>query len=148
MDVGFIGLGHMGEAMARNLLKAGHRVVAYNRTRGKAEALNKDGAEVADRPADACRGEAVITMLADDAAVEAVVFGPDGGLAGVPELRLSLTLPSQKIGPIDAKVTDLGGYWGSGSLTVPVAGTWTVKATVRVSDLDQVTVSKPVRIAR
>ncbi|MEU6538977.1 copper resistance protein CopC [Streptomyces sp. NPDC047000] len=80
--------------------------------------------------------------------VEAVVFGPDGGLAGVPELRLSLTLPSQRIGPIDAKVTDLGGYWGTGSLTVPVAGTWTVKATVRVSDLDQVTVSKPVRIAR
>ena len=39
MDVGFIGLGHMGQAIARNLVKAGHRVTVYNRTRAKAEAL-------------------------------------------------------------------------------------------------------------
>jgi copper transport protein len=79
--------------------------------------------------------------------VEAVVFGPDGGLATVPELRLTLTLPSRRIGPIDARVTDLGGYWGTGRLTLPVPGTWTMKATVRVSDLDQVTVSRPLEIA-
>ena len=79
--------------------------------------------------------------------VEAVVLGPDGGLAGVPELRLSFTLPSRRIGPIDARVTDLGGYWGTGGLTLPVPGTWTVKATVRVSELDQVTVSEPMTIA-
>jgi NAD(P)-dependent dehydrogenase (short-subunit alcohol dehydrogenase family) len=63
-------LGNMGQGMARNLLKAGHRVVAYNRTRGKAEALAADGAATADTPGQACRGEAVITMLADDHAVE------------------------------------------------------------------------------
>jgi 3-hydroxyisobutyrate dehydrogenase-like beta-hydroxyacid dehydrogenase len=45
MDVGFIGLGHMGAPMARNLLKAGHRVTVYNRTRGKAEALAREGAQ-------------------------------------------------------------------------------------------------------
>lgn len=80
--------------------------------------------------------------------VEAVVYGPDGGLSTVPELRVSLVLPAQKIGPIDTKVTDRGGYWGAGSLNVPLPGTWTMKVTVRVSDLDQVTVSQAVRITR
>ena len=56
MDVGFIGLGNMGQAMARNLLKAGHRVAVHNRTRGKAEAMASDGAKIADSPNDACRG--------------------------------------------------------------------------------------------
>ena len=50
MDVGFIGLGNMGQAMARNLLKAGHRVTVHNRSRGKAEALAADGAKVAGEP--------------------------------------------------------------------------------------------------
>ncbi|UXY28525.1 copper resistance CopC/CopD family protein [Streptomyces sp. HUAS TT20] len=80
--------------------------------------------------------------------VEAVVFGPDGGLAAVPELRVSFTLPARKIGPLDAKVTDKGGYWATDSLNLPIPGTWTMKVTVRASDLDQVTVSKPVRIVR
>jgi 3-hydroxyisobutyrate dehydrogenase-like beta-hydroxyacid dehydrogenase len=81
MDIGFIGLGHMGQAMARNLLKAGHRVTVYNRTRSRAEVLQGEGALVADSPAGACAGELVITMLADDPAVEAVVFG-EGGIIG------------------------------------------------------------------
>jgi len=81
MDLGFIGLGHMGHAMARNLLKTGHRVTVYNRTRSRAEALRSEGALVADSPAGACAGELVITMLADDRAVEAVVFG-DRGILG------------------------------------------------------------------
>jgi 3-hydroxyisobutyrate dehydrogenase-like beta-hydroxyacid dehydrogenase len=78
MKVGFIGLGNMGQAMARNLCKAGHSVTVYNRTRSRAEELKADGAIVADRPTDACRGDVVITMLADDHAVEEVVLG-DGG---------------------------------------------------------------------
>ncbi|MFF0221835.1 copper resistance CopC/CopD family protein [Streptomyces sp. NPDC004629] len=78
--------------------------------------------------------------------VQAVVFGPDGGLSTVPELRLSFTLPAQRIGPIDAKVSDLGGYWGTGSLNLPIPGTWTMKVTVRASDLDQVTVTHPIRV--
>ncbi|MGW2831312.1 copper resistance protein CopC [Streptomyces sp. NPDC001286] len=81
-----------------------------------------------------------------DNSVQAVVFGPDGGISTVPELRLSLTLPAQKIGPIDARLKNLGGYWGTNSLTLPIAGTWTLKATVRTSDIDQVTVSRTVRI--
>jgi 3-hydroxyisobutyrate dehydrogenase-like beta-hydroxyacid dehydrogenase len=79
MRIGFIGLGKMGSAMARNLLRAGHQVAAWNRSRQKAEALAGEGARAADSPADACRdSQAVITMLADDSAVEQVVFGEDG----------------------------------------------------------------------
>ena len=80
--------------------------------------------------------------------VEAVVYGPDGGFATVPELRLSFTLPAQKIGPLDAKVKDEGGYWGTNTLNLPIAGTWTMKVTVRTSDVDQVSVSREVRISR
>jgi 3-hydroxyisobutyrate dehydrogenase-like beta-hydroxyacid dehydrogenase len=83
MHAGFIGLGQMGSAIAANLLKAGHDVTVYNRTRAKAEALRAHGAKVAERPADACRGDVVFTMLADDAAVESVVFGDDGVLANL-----------------------------------------------------------------
>jgi copper transport protein len=80
--------------------------------------------------------------------VQAVVYGPDGGLSTVPELRVTLTLPAQRIGPLDAKVTDRGGYWATDSLDLPIPGTWTLKATVRVSEVDQVTVSAPVRVVR
>ena len=55
MDLGFIGLGQMGQAMALNLVKAGHRVTVFNRTRAKAEALASQGAEVVDSAAEACR---------------------------------------------------------------------------------------------
>lgn len=76
MKIAFIGLGHMGAPMARNLVRAGHEVTVYNRTREKAQAIR---ATVASSPAEASRGcEAVITMLADDKAVEDVVFGETG----------------------------------------------------------------------
>lgn len=84
MDIGFIGLGHMGAGMAGNLLRAGHRVSVYNRTRARAEPLVAQGAVAAATVADACRGQAVFTMLADDDAVESVVFGEGGVLGTLP----------------------------------------------------------------
>lgn len=80
--------------------------------------------------------------------VQAVVYGPDGGLAAIPELRVTLTLSARRIGPLDTGVTDRGGYWAANSFNLPMPGTWTMKATVRVSDVDQVTVSKTVRVVR
>src|ERR1035441_5488304 len=80
MNIAFIGLGNMGSAMARNLLRAGHELTVYNRTREKAAAM---GVRVAASPAEACRDcEAVVTMLADDHAVEEVFFGSAGLLSG------------------------------------------------------------------
>jgi 3-hydroxyisobutyrate dehydrogenase-like beta-hydroxyacid dehydrogenase len=83
MDIGFIGLGQMGTGMAANLVKAGHRVSVFNRTPAKAAPLAEQGATVAGSIADVCRGGAVITMLADDAAVEGAVFGDNGIIASL-----------------------------------------------------------------
>src|SRR5690242_9117673 len=78
MRAGFIGLGNMGMPMARNLLKAGHEITVYNRTRRRAEGLRAEGATVAGSAIDACNSDVLITMLADDRAVRAVVL--DGQL--------------------------------------------------------------------
>lgn len=83
--VGFIGLGNMGAAMATRLLEAGFGVTVYNRSPGKAEALAKRGATVAATVAQACAGDVVMTMLANDDAVDAVVSGDGGVLATLRE---------------------------------------------------------------
>jgi 3-hydroxyisobutyrate dehydrogenase-like beta-hydroxyacid dehydrogenase len=91
MKVGLIGLGNMGSGMAAKLLKGGHEVTVYNRTSSKAQALVAQGARYAAQPADACRGDAVITMLADDSAVESVVFGDAGVIASLRQGRVHIS---------------------------------------------------------
>ena len=81
MEIGFVGLGNMGAAMAENLLRADHSVTAYNRSRAKVDALVVVGAQRAQTVADASRGDVVISMLANDEAVEAVTFS-DSGILG------------------------------------------------------------------
>jgi 3-hydroxyisobutyrate dehydrogenase-like beta-hydroxyacid dehydrogenase len=76
MDIGFIGLGEMGVAMVHNMLKAGHTVRVWNRSPQRAEALAAAGAKVVGSPADAFTGDAVFSMLADDAALRAVIDAP------------------------------------------------------------------------
>lgn len=83
MEIGFIGLGNMGRGMAANLLAAGHALTVYNRSPGKSEALVEQGATAARNVGDTCTGDVVVTMLADDADVEDVVFGADGVLAAL-----------------------------------------------------------------
>jgi 3-hydroxyisobutyrate dehydrogenase-like beta-hydroxyacid dehydrogenase len=83
MKVGLIGLGNMGFGMAANLLKAGHELTVYNRTPDKLKPLLEQGARAAARVGDACHGEAVITMVADDPALESVVFGDGGVIASL-----------------------------------------------------------------
>jgi 3-hydroxyisobutyrate dehydrogenase-like beta-hydroxyacid dehydrogenase len=85
MKVGFIGLGNMGSGMARNLIKAGHTLTVFNRTKSRAEEFRSLGATVARTPGEAAAGaEIVITMLADDAAVEDAVLGPGRVLQSLP----------------------------------------------------------------
>ena len=75
MKVGFIGLGNMGSAMARNLIEAGHALTVYNQTKSRAEEFRPLGAKVASSPSEAASGaEALITMVANDDAVEDVMF--------------------------------------------------------------------------
>jgi 3-hydroxyisobutyrate dehydrogenase-like beta-hydroxyacid dehydrogenase len=92
MRIGFLGLGNMGRPMASNLIRAGHELIVYNRSRNTAEALAADGAGIADCPAKAAGQEIVITMLADDNAVESVVFSAQGALEGMQRDSLHISM--------------------------------------------------------
>ena len=82
--VGFIGLGIMGRPMAGHILKGGHPLTVYNRTRSKTAELQALGAAVADSPAGvAARSEILIIMVSDTQDVEQVVAGPQGVLEGI-----------------------------------------------------------------
>ena len=89
MKVGFIGLGRMGAAMAANLIKAGHEVAVFNRTPGKTRALVELGARAHTQVSGVCHGDAVITMLANDDAVESVVLGAEGVVTSLGSVALS-----------------------------------------------------------
>jgi 3-hydroxyisobutyrate dehydrogenase-like beta-hydroxyacid dehydrogenase len=83
--VAFLGLGHMGAPMAARLLDGGFALRVHNRTAARAAPLAARGAHVAATPAEAVEGaDLVVTMLADDAALEATAFGPDGIVAALP----------------------------------------------------------------
>src|SRR5690606_8065894 len=82
--VAVIGLGHMGGAFARRLLRAGHEVVVWNRTHAKVEQMVAEGAQGATSPGDAAaRADAVITMVANPSALREVTESGDGIAAGV-----------------------------------------------------------------
>jgi NAD binding domain of 6-phosphogluconate dehydrogenase len=121
MEVGFVGLGRMGAPMALNLLKVGHRVTVYNRTRSKAEALAGKGAQVADRVADACLGDALITMLSDDAAVESVIFSDGGALYSLRADALHISMSTISVALSD-RLTEAHGSAGQGYAAAPVFG--------------------------
>lgn len=117
--VAVLGTGLMGAPMARNLLRAGFPVAAWNRTRTKAEALEGDGASVAATPQDAvAEADFVISMLSDGAAACAMVQAVGGGLkAGAVWLDMSSTRPEEA----RAQAADLAGR-GHAHLDAPVSG--------------------------
>jgi 3-hydroxyisobutyrate dehydrogenase-like beta-hydroxyacid dehydrogenase len=92
MKIGFIGLGRMGSAMAENLLKAGHDVTVFNRSPDKGRPLVDLGARQASSIADACTGEAVITMLADDTAVSNAVLTDGGIVKKLPQRAIHISM--------------------------------------------------------
>lgn len=101
MKVGFVGLGGMGRSMARRLLDAGHDLAVYNRTRTKAEELGRAGANVVDSIAELIRNaDIVVTMLADDAALEAVALGQGGLAALLPKGGVHVAMGTHGVGII------------------------------------------------
>jgi 3-hydroxyisobutyrate dehydrogenase-like beta-hydroxyacid dehydrogenase len=121
MKIGFVGLGRMGSGIAANLLKAGHELSIYNRSIGKTEALVAQGATLAKTPAAACQGDVVFTMLADDAAVETVVFGETGILGALKKgaIHVSCTTISVKF---SEKLTEAHAKAGQHYIAAPVFG--------------------------
>jgi len=121
MDVGFVGLGQMGQAIARNLVKAGHRVAVYNRTRAKAEALASEGAEIAGSAADAARRPVLITMLADDHAVEEVLFGEDKAFSALGRGAVHISMSTISVA-LSERVTEAHRKAGHAYVAAPVFG--------------------------
>ena len=100
--ISYLGLGTMGSGMASNLLKAGYQLTVWNRSIEKCKPFARKGARVADTPADAARDvDLVIYMLSNDQAVEEVVFGAKGILAGIKEgqiaMDMSTVLPAMSL---------------------------------------------------
>ena len=121
MEIGLIGLGNMGLGIANSLLRAGHHLTVYNRTKSRAESLRGQGATVAATVAEACRGEAVLTMLADDSALESVIFGEGGILASLPRGGLHVSLSTISVALSD-KLTDAHAKAGQEFVSAPVFG--------------------------
>lgn len=121
MKVGFIGLGHMGAGMAANLIKAGHELTVYNRTPAKAQKLVELGAQDAPQIADACGGDVVITMLANDEAVEAVVFGEQGLLRSLNKGATHLSMSTISIA-LSERLTAAHASADQHFVTAPVFG--------------------------
>jgi 3-hydroxyisobutyrate dehydrogenase-like beta-hydroxyacid dehydrogenase len=93
MKVGFIGLGNMGSGMAQNLIKAGHTLNVYNRTQSRTENLRSLGATVAKSPLEAASDvEVLITMLADDQALEQVMFTPGSAIESLPSDAIHISM--------------------------------------------------------
>jgi len=121
MNVGFIGLGHMGVGMAANLLKGGHRVTVYNRTLAKAEPLVAQGARLAASISDACEGDAVVTMLADDEAVERVAYGDGGIIDRLPPRAVHVSCSTISVA-LSRRLSDAHAKAGQRFVAAPVFG--------------------------
>jgi 3-hydroxyisobutyrate dehydrogenase len=146
MRVGFIGLGIMGKPMAKNLLKAGFEVTAYNRSEGPRREFAEAGGRLAGSPAEAARAaDVVITMVTDSPDVEEVCLGPRGIIEGArpgtivvdmstisPEVtrRIGARLAERGIRMLDAPV--------SGGDTGAIAGTLSIMVGGDVADLERV----------
>lgn len=138
MRVGFIGLGIMGKPMARNLIRAGYKLVVHNRTVSKADELVREGAEAAENPRRVAeKSDVVITMLPDSPDVKKVVEGVDGIFEGAREGSLLIDMSTispvvsrelsrkareRNLGMLDAPVS--GGEPGAeeGTLSIMVGG--------------------------
>ena len=121
MNVGFIGLGNMGRGIAANLLKAGHAMVVYNRTRSHADPLAAQGARVAETPGDCCRGDVVFTMVADDSALDAVTSGENGVLAALPAGSIHVSLSTISVA-LSERLAQAHARAGSVYVAAPVFG--------------------------
>jgi 3-hydroxyisobutyrate dehydrogenase-like beta-hydroxyacid dehydrogenase len=121
VKTGFIGLGHMGSAMAKNLVIAGHEVTIFNRTPGRSRALVELGAHEAADIAGACHGEVVITMLADDAAVADTVLGKDGVLANLSRGAIHISMSTISV-TLSKRLTQAHAQAGQRYLAATVMG--------------------------
>ena len=122
MKVGFIGLGNMGSAIARNLINAGHSLTVCNRTRSRCDAFKPLGAAIAESPSAAVAGaEVLITMLADDRAVEDVIFAPGKALEALPAGAVHISMSTISVA-LSRRLAEAHGKKQQHYLAAPVFG--------------------------
>ncbi len=122
MKVAFIGLGNMGSPMAGHLVRAGHEVTVWNRTLSKADGLRAEGVKVATSPGAAAKeAEAVITMLADDHAVESAVLQSGGVLENVPQNAAHISMSTISVA-LSRKLAEEHAKRGQKYIAAPVFG--------------------------
>ena len=122
MNVGFIGLGIMGQPMAQNLVKAGHLLTVYNRTASRCDPLQAVGAKVATTPkAVAQATEVIITIVSDTPDVEAVLFGADGVIEGIGAGKVVVDMSTISPAETESFAARLGER-GALMLDAPVSG--------------------------
>jgi 3-hydroxyisobutyrate dehydrogenase-like beta-hydroxyacid dehydrogenase len=132
MKIGFIGLGNMGAAIAANLVRAHHDVAVWNRSAEKARNLVNAGAVLATNPRAAATGrEIVITMLADDAALESVLSGPEGVFEGLRPGALHVSMSTISVATA-ARVASQHIARGQHFLSAPVFGRPEAAATAKL----------------
>ena len=121
MKLGFIGLGHMGAAMAANLVRAEHDVTVFNRSPGRSGALVDLGARDAATLAEACAGDAVITMLADDDAASDVALGDGGLIAHLPKGAIHVSMSTISVA-LSKRLAQMHADAGQRYVAAPVFG--------------------------
>lgn len=121
MKVGFIGVGLMGSGMARRLLAAGHELTVYNRTAQRAQPLVEAGARLVETPAALSALDIVVSMVADDAAIEAVALGAQGLAAHLRPGALHVSMSSISVAASE-RLAEAHAAAGQNYLAAPVFG--------------------------
>jgi 3-hydroxyisobutyrate dehydrogenase-like beta-hydroxyacid dehydrogenase len=122
MRIGFVGLGTMGEPIANNLRKAGHDLTVWNRTPAKADHIVAKGGKLARTARECAAGkDLVFTCVSDEKALEAVLGGPDGALAGLARGDLLVDLSTAGTGSARS-VSARAGERGAAFLASPILG--------------------------
>jgi 3-hydroxyisobutyrate dehydrogenase-like beta-hydroxyacid dehydrogenase len=143
MEIGFIGVGRMGSAMARNLIKAGHRVRAWDTSAEALHALSADGAAIATSAGDAFRGDAVISMLPNDDVMRGV-FLDDGGVleSGTAKVHVNMATASVEI------ARELAAHHAAYGIAYVAATVWGRPDVATAGKLSIVAAGDPVAIAK
>jgi 3-hydroxyisobutyrate dehydrogenase-like beta-hydroxyacid dehydrogenase len=132
MKLGFLGLGQMGVGMAANLIRSGHDVTVYNRSYGKAAALLDQGAKEAATVANACHGDAVFTMVADDKALRALAFSENGIIATLPKNAIHISSSTISVA-LSEELTEAHAKAGQRFISAPVFGRPDAAAAARLA---------------
>ncbi len=122
MKIAFLGLGNMGAPMARQLIRARHDLTVWNRTLAKAEPLRAEGAQVSQSPGEAVKqAEVVVTMLADDHAVESAVLHAGGVIDNLPRGATHISMSTISV-DLSKKLAEEHGKLGQQYIAAPVFG--------------------------